>query len=431
MNKIAIRLLIPFLIVILTVLAFKNGVSVADKPELHMQPVGILLFHAINLFTLGAKDLGQPIAGPYGWQMILYSMYYLAPLISITALAEIIYVLSKPFLPLLLYKGRHFIIIGSGRVGKAAYEALRQEYGRHIQVVFVDKNVNETGGGFNVLHWRKLYINRDITDVKSLDELRLNSCRGAFILTDNEWLNMKAYYHLKKQMNEDNQTPIFTRLSSADVIRFMQADGQVPSWHRFFNIHIAASGQLFDSHFINEDVKEGYNRFHNWHNDEIITWLFFGFGRFASTFLSEVLRDDVFLKTVQKIVIIDMNAGQAWQNFIHDHPAHVGFNPILINSSMENIGLLKEQMADYANPHSIAVFGSNDETRNIKCAASFHKMYDKRNELKYIIRTRYKDSFPAELMQNVIGQEVILVPTYHWIKAYFEDEFRSVSSTNN
>lgn len=193
MNKLLLRLSIPIFIVCLTVLAFKNGVVVADRPELNQQPLSILIFHALNLFTLGAKDLGRPIGGPQGWQTVLFCMYYLAPLVSLTALAEVVYVLGKPFLPLLLVRGGHFVIIGNGRAGKAALKVLMEKYGDRTQVVIIDKDLQESGGGFNILHWRKLYLNRDVTDPQKLDELNLSSCRGFFIVTDDELLNLKLY----------------------------------------------------------------------------------------------------------------------------------------------------------------------------------------------------------------------------------------------
>lgn len=426
MNKVALRIAIPFIIVVLVVSAFKNGVVVSDKPELHQQPVSILIFHAINLFTLGAKDLGQPIDGPIGWQWTMLIMYYLAPIISLTALAEIIYLLSRPFLPLLLYRGKHYIIIGHGRVGKAGHEVLKEFFGKGIQTVFVDKQVKESGGGFNIFHWRRLYINRDINDVRTLDDLRINKCNGVIIATDNEWLNLKAYYHIKKTISEN--TPIFTRLASPDLINFMnareitQGEHAIPNHHRFFNIHVAASGQLFDEQLINKDVKQGYDVFRKWHDCEIENWFFFGFGRFANSFLSEVLRDNKFMSTVKNIIIVDKSADEAWNKFVFEHGNTHRLQPVLVNELLENLGAQRELMAAYADNHSIALFGANDETRNIKAAATFTKMYDQKHLVKYIIRTRYKDSFPQELLKTTLGDSFILIPTYDWIKAYYEDE---------
>jgi hypothetical protein len=90
---------------------------------------------------------------------------------------------------------------------------------------------------------------------------------------------------------------------------------------------------------------------------------------------------------------------------------------------MENVGSLREQFAGFVNDHSIALLGANDETRNIKAAATFTKMYDQKHLVRYIIRTRYKDSFPDELLRCTIGESSILIPTFDWIKAYYEDEF--------
>jgi hypothetical protein len=319
------------------------------------------------------------------------------------------------------------MIIGNGRVGKAGHEVFKSFFGKNIQTVFVDKDAKESGGGFNILHWRRLFVNRDINDVRSLDDLRLEKCNGFIIATDNEWLNLKAYYHILKKTKGQPTIPIFTRLSSPDLIQFMNSDLQTrseqASQHRFFNIHIAASGQLFDAQIVNDDVRVAFDRFRQWHECDIQNWFFFGFGRFANAFLSEVLRNKTFVSSIKNIIIIDKAVDDAWHRFEYEHGSTHNLKPILINELMENVGSLREQFAGFVNDHSIALLGANDETRNIKAAATFTKMYDQKHLVRYIIRTRYKDSFPDELLRCTIGESSILIPTFDWIKAYYEDEF--------
>jgi hypothetical protein len=49
-------------------------------------------------------------------------------------------------------------------------------------------------------------------------------------------------------------------------------------------------------------------------------------------------------------------------------------------------------------------------------------MYDRKDEIRYIIRATTKNNFPEKLLENFLGTNFILIPTYDWVKAYFEDE---------
>lgn len=444
------RLLVPVLIIIAGVLALKNGVIVANQTDLNSKPLGILVFHIISLFSFGAKDFGQPIAGPIFWQQVLYSIYFIAPIIFLIAIAEVLLILSKPFMLLLLRRGKHFVVLGYGRIGKAAVEEIQKKYGKASRIVVVDNKVKDTMGGLSLLSWlfqpfgkktRILFINADLYHF-AFESLVLNKCKGIFILTDMEWLNLKIYYAImndkKFKKNLYERVLIFTRLSSIDIInklRENQASGNkeknTKSTHLFFNIHTAACHQIFDSDLINAgDITEKYEVFQKWltNEDKINSIIFFGFGRFGATFLNEIKHVKNELQ-INKIIIIDKKANEAYLNFEQDYlECKVkmeldGVEIICKDAELNELTKIKEIVATSAIDHSIALFSLNDETINVTLATSFHKLYDKSSQLKYIIRTKNIDSFNDELLHVLLGQRFFTIPTYDWVGAYFEDEF--------
>jgi hypothetical protein len=432
MKSIFIRISAPFIIILLALLAFENGVVVEYKPDLGDEPVGILVFHVISFFTFGAKDYGPPVAGPLFWQSVLYFVYYAAPVICLSALAETIYLLSKPFLPLLLYRKKHYLIIGYGRVGKAAASYLR-EMDPDCRIVVLDSNPHQSPGGVNLFRWKFLFLQRDMNDPKALDGLRLDHCKEVFLLTDQEWLNLKLYYAIKDKMNDIN-TRMFVRVSSIDLISFLRqknqllikegADTEKPSvtMDNFFNVHMAACHQLFDQSHINDMLRKEYNQFRSWKETSIESLIFFGFGRFGSAFLHEMMQYVDVVEKSFKIIIVDPKADEAWKRFEIDYPQYPSADVHLIKSGMEDMAMLEKAFLAIDHGHSVAVFGSNLETHNIRYATAFHKMYDRKDEIRYIIRAGTKNNFPEKLLEKFLGTNFILIPTYDWVKAYFEDQ---------
>ena len=134
------------------------------------------------------------------------------------------------------------------------------------------------------------------------------------------------------------------------------------------------------------------------------------------------MRSPEFKDNVRNVVIIDINAEEAWRNHVIDHGNAAGLKPQLITSKMESLVSIDYDLEADSHEHTIAVFGSADESRNMRSAAAFHKLFDKGHRVKYVLRTRYMDSFPPEFLGSVLGPEVILIPSFDWIKAYYEDE---------
>jgi hypothetical protein len=428
MNSFVLRLSIPFIIVLLALLAFKSGVVVAYQPDLNKQPVGILIFHIISFFTFGAKDYGPPVAGPIFWQYVLYVVYYAAPLNFLSILAEAIYLLSKPLLPLLLYKKKYYLVIGYGRVGKAASDFIRVK-APNCRIVVLDKNENEIPSGLNLFRWKYLFLKRDMNELNPLEGLRLNLCKGVYILTDNEWLNIKLYYELRHTLDEQEKNiRIFTRVSSVDLMNHLNQEKAKPKsvlrpGDSFFNIHAAAGRQLFDADNVNDSLREEFNTFLNWKLAGIESVVFFGFGRFSSEFLNQLQSDNVIRKTLRSIIIVDPRAEESWKHFTFDYPFSLKIIPKIVKAGMENIAILENTFSEMDLGHSLAVFGSDNDIGNIKYATAFHKIYDKKDALHYILRTKSRINFSREVLDIFLGRNYILVPTYDWIKAYFEDEF--------
>jgi len=127
------------------------------------------------------------------------------------------------------------------------------------------------------------------------------------------------------------------------------------------------------------------------------------------------------LGKIRHIIIVDPRAAEAWKRFQIDYINQPMPVPELIYSGMEDMALLETSFSQLNFGQAIAIFGSEHEMRNIRYATAFHKLFDKKDEIYYIIRANTKNSFPAQLLEKFLGSKFILIPTYNWLKAYFED----------
>jgi hypothetical protein len=450
-GKLLFRLLIPPLIVFLAVMAIKAGVVVPEKPRLTEMPTAMIFFHCISLFGFGAKDFGFPAEGPVFWQYILVSLYFIAPLVTFVAAAEILYFVTKSFLPLLLLRGGHYLVLGYGRKGKSVvnsvvnYSNLKSGSknsplplgpfgtGRKPKVVIVDETIKESETGFSLFNWNRLKLHAELSDTSILKDLNLTKCKGIFIFTNNEWLNLKLYFKVKEMLKDQNagKKPfMYTSVTSSELIDALDKNNtlDIDPDDKFFNVHVEASKQLFDDDYINPSLKREYDIFQSWKSISFDNVVFMGFGRFSRAFCYNLIDHDVFIPGMKKLLIFDRYPKEAWKQLITDYDKDLKIKPELIECNLEHLTETDEDSLNKLNGNTLVIFGSNDESVNLKAATIFHKTFDADQKLRYIIRMCYKDSFPVDFVKRLLGNDTIFVPTYEWVEAYFEDEFRKLSA---
>jgi|GEM_PF-6721196 hypothetical protein len=505
MRDLIFKTLLPVAIIALSVLSFQMGVVVAANPELTEAPLGIQFLYCCTLFTLGGTSLGYPVDGPEFWQTILYASYFIAPVVSAAAFLELFYMLSRPLLSYDPFVRRNYYIFGYGRVGRAAINKLKQfnleQSKRHSKTNFaesifstfffsswlhraqyryiiIDKNARASTASIHLFGSDEFFIKQDVQDHAIVKKLNFRKTEGVFLLTDDETLNLGLLKALEDQLGmgvsavdakkgleshsvarfwrKSNLKYVFVRMNSRDFIDHMekrsvheaQAQNLLPRKF-FFNTHIAAAGQFFDT-YVNPEIREQLEVFEKWKlQNEIKTWVFFGFGRFSSTLCEGLLKRE-FGKTVQKIIIIDPHATEEHRIFEIEHPdfwrdsaetpsGHFAIrkpNVSLYNQPMENFSNFEGELEKYNLGSSLVVFGSQLDPVNFKTAITFKKVFGPRSkDLRFIIRCRDNEADERRLMTEIIAQsglpiETIVVPTYTWVGAYFEDKLRELSAVS-
>ena len=136
-----IRLILPFFIISGSIICIRNGVVVSKLPELSKEPNSMLIFYIISLFTFGAKDFGIPIAGPWILQILLWLFYFLSPLVTLIAMADILSIIRPFFIKYILNFRPYYLIMGYGRIGKSALDSIHHKIGKKTYSIILDKDI--------------------------------------------------------------------------------------------------------------------------------------------------------------------------------------------------------------------------------------------------------------------------------------------------
>lgn len=442
-----IRVILPVLIIIGAIYCIRNGVVVAKLRELVNEPDSIILFHVVSLFTFGAKDFGAPIAGPWFLQKLMWLFYFLAPMITLIAMADLLSAVRPMFIKFILRYRPYYLVLGYGRVGKSALEAIDVKMGKKTYCIVLDREVNESENGFSVIFEHSIFLKRNVSDTDAVRKFISPRCKGVFILTDQELLNLRIYYEVSNMLKDKKILHVdgFTRIRSLELHRRLgvETDGNAKfdgnDWptNHFMNVHAVTPYLLFqplaELDEFNKNIKDPvykhykdhYNRFQSWIEMPHDCFIFLGFGSF-SAFVFQKLWEHKILRSDSRVVIIDHSAHQNWENYCLEHPEVDGVIPVLFDKDANQMVESNLSLNEKLGQNTLCVFATNDEEINIKAASHFTRKYKNRTKMHALLRTKYMDVASDGLLNTLIGPEQwVLVPTYTWIKLYFESELRN------
>src|SRR5688500_5298053 len=89
-----LRAISPSLVFCAGYLALASGAAVSEREI----PAGPLphIYYVISLFGLGGLDLGTPVGGPAWALALLWAVYFAAPLVTASAVLEIVWAIALP-----------------------------------------------------------------------------------------------------------------------------------------------------------------------------------------------------------------------------------------------------------------------------------------------------------------------------------------------
>jgi hypothetical protein len=432
-----IRILLPLLIITGTIVCIRSGVEFANLPDLAKEPDLILIFYSISLFTFGAKDFGAPVAGPLALQSLMWFFYFFAPMVTLVAMADILSLIRPIYLRYIKIFRPYFLIMGYGRIGKSALEAIQEKVGKGTHVIILDKKTDETENDFSIIFENIIQLRKEVDNPDVWKKFITKRCCGVFVLTDNELLNLRIYNELSDFIisNGFNDIEGFTRIRSLEIIQRLDLrkdnlkNLSDKGWtkHHFINVHVSAPELLFaekdkflNCFLKNDKVNIHYqrqlDRFYNWQQIRFDTFVFVGFGSFSAYMFQSLYKKGI-INENSEIIIADPFSRKNWGGFVLDSEEFSKFEPLFYQSDFE---LMYDQISFRQDASLLCIFATNDQERNIHSASYFNRKY-RQVQTKSIIRTKNHDLMDDMLLDSLIGEnQWIIIPTYTWIKLSFE-----------
>jgi hypothetical protein len=438
-----IRLILPLIIICGSIFCIRNGVVVSKLPELNTEPNSMLIFYIISLFTFGAKDFGAPIAGHWILQSLMWLFYFVSPLVTLIAMADILSIIRPLYVKYVLNFRPYYLIMGYGRIGKSALEAIHNKIGKNTYTIILDKNIDDSENNFTVVFEHSLMLQKNLLVPDNWKPFITKRCKGVYILTDKELLNLSIYNELKLFLSSKglSNIEVFTRIRSLEIFHRLginngklSNDGkETTSSHYFINVHQETPNLLFNSTEI-IDVLNAQDPIKNHFNTQLIqfnkikqinfdSFVFIGFGTFSSCFFVHLIEQKIIFPN-SKIIIIDPFARKNWGSFVLDRPSTEIYDPQLFENNFEElVDAVHPKLEDLIGMKSLCFFATNDEERNIQLAAYFTRKQKTCCQVYSIIRTKYIDVMQPDLVDALVGKDKwVMIPTYTWIKLCFDQK---------
>jgi len=294
------------LVYVIGFVGLSSGVEVSER-ALVGAGVAARAYYALGLFVLGGLDLGTPVAGPAFGTTLLWSAYFLAPLITASALIETAVRLVSPLALRFRPLTRHVVLGGAGRLSLLYVRRLR-ERDRGRTIVVVEREPDRALVTELRVH-RATVVRGDITSDQVLRGLRLDRAHRVLLLTGDDFANLDAAARIMR-MAPRLKGRIVAHLSNLGLMR-ETADSSVGRACEIFNGHESAARSLVRNQLL--------ERFHATPDRDMVVLA--GFGRFGQTVLHQLQEHAG--GSFGYVVIIDTEAASKARAF-EDQPGFAG-----------------------------------------------------------------------------------------------------------
>src|SRR5690606_5791725 len=169
--------------------AFRLGVGV-DARELVGASLLTHVYYALGLFVLGGLDLGVPTGGGEEARAMLWAAYFLAPVITTSAVVEgLIRVLRPVWMDRRALRG-HVVVVGAGRLGMQFLEVLREREPR-ARVLLVDMDAHRANVSLAQQRFGVRFLSGDVRTHVTPEALAFDRARAVVLLTDDDLVNLE------------------------------------------------------------------------------------------------------------------------------------------------------------------------------------------------------------------------------------------------
>jgi hypothetical protein len=359
------------------------GVGVSER-DLAGTGLAEKAYYALGLFVLGGLDIGVPAGGPPVARVLLWSAYFVAPVITASALLEAAVRLIGPLaLRVRPLKG-HVVLGGAGRLSLLYVRKLRKSDPRRTVVVVEQNANNPLLSELRDLH-RAVIINGDIASDTVLRGLRMQHAHRVLLMTGDDFANLDAAAKILR-LAPDLAGDIVVHVSNLGFMR-ETAESSVARDCEIFNGHEFAAVNLVREHLV--------GRFHGTPYSDLVVLA--GFGRFGQSVLHQLQQHAA--GSFDHVVIIDEHATRNARVF-EDEPGFAeDYDRAVIDGDLLDPEIWT-RIDDVIRAHGhdpVVVLGSGNDGTNLHAALSVQKQHPG----SYVILRSFRTSpFTAEIAEE-------------------------------
>lgn len=388
------------------------------------------LYFSINLFIFGALDIGFPHGGPTVALVTLWLCYFLAPLLTLSIVYQVIQ--EKIFSRLLPLFSDHTVICGLGRNGRLIYQLVKEYYPRKHKIVMIEKASDNPFGQVLEKDRSTWWIRSDFTKLPVLQKARVHTARRIFITTNLDLANLNAMEQIFHSEKRAEGLKVFCHLGDLTL-------------HKNFGATIFKEDKFSEAILFNGYQSVARRLYKNWIIEKNLLsrdgniFIVLGFGRFGQMLYTQLVSDkirtrldEIFIATIKSKSTFDLEKLKyRWSSEkpreickIHE-PVYMDMNsPALWDKLAKLDRLSKKQMFifacsdnDIANLN-LAISMKLDGPKRLKRATIFCRMYShtateineilerritrgqSRDIILFPLQDELKEAFRRELFQN-------------------------------
>jgi hypothetical protein len=386
------------------------------------------LYYSINLFIVGALDIGFPHGGSKATLSILWICYFLAPLLTLSFVYEIIQekILNRLF-PLL--RG-HTIICGLGRNGKLIYHLVREYSPRRHKIVLIDKDIDNPYLEILAKDRATWIIKNDFTKLPVLHKAKVHTARRVFLTTNRDLANLNAMVEIVDIEGKSTDFKLYCHLGDLSLhANFGVTIFKEPKFADviLFNGYQSVTRRLYKNRIVEN----------NYLNPDGNIFVILGFGRFGHMLYSHLIadkirtsNDEIFIATIKTKSTFDLE--KLHYNWSQEKPKPVCkiHKPVLLDMNSPELWDKLARLDKFSKKQMMIFACSDNDIQNLNLAISMKLNGPMRLKKATIFCRMYSHTAKEinEILERRItksqAKDVILFPLQdELIKAFRRDLF--------
>jgi len=375
------------LTVVLAMVAFSCGVGASERAGIPDASPLTHAYYTLGLFVLGGLDLGTPSGGPPALRYALWVAYFLAPLITTSAVVESAIRVMRPDWVRRIALRDHVVVVGMGRLGMMFVEALR-ERDPQARVLLVARE----GFGGNVqvaaARFRAATLQGDVRNAATLEAMQLERARAVVMLTGDDLVNLEVGWQAKRRAPGMRVVAHVADIGMRRLVGRGRYDDDAYAGVRVFNSHRVAARGLLEEHL--EEVFAATAP-----RDVVVLA---GFGRFGQTILEHLLSEAQ--KEIELAVVIDVAAEQRVRAFRAQVDGTASCEVRCVEGDLDDPKTWEEvELAlEGLEVEPVFVVCTDDDGRNLRAAIGLRRA---RAAAPIFVRCVYRSAFTGELSDEL------------------------------